>query len=262
MQAVQTVLLTVIVPLAGTYSIYALADPRTGEVRYVGMTRNPSRRFRQHNRSVGKGIAHHRACWIGALLGIGLRPHGAVLEVVSEGMWREAERRWIAYYRSMGADLTNGNGGGEGNCDPSDETRAKLRAAGTGRKHTSETRAKMSAAHMGSTQPPNVRLKIGAYQTGLARSSETRERMSAALKGRTFSPEARAKMSASARNRPPISEATRAKLAVASANCSLETRAKISAAGKGRRNTAETRAKMSAAATARYARLREAQKGE
>ncbi len=53
-------------------------------------------------------------------------------------------------------------------------------------------------------------------------------------RGRKASDETKAKLSVIAKARPPISEETRAKISIASKNCSEETRKKISESSKGR----------------------------
>ncbi|MCT8876664.1 NUMOD3 domain-containing DNA-binding protein [Shewanella xiamenensis] len=112
------------------------------------------------------------------------------------------------------------------------EHRAKVSAAGKGRKHTDEARANMSAAQKGLTKPPLT--------------SEHRAKISAANKNRTISDETRAKLSAANKGHYVSSE-TRAKLSAAKQNVSAETRAKIGASSKGRIKSAETCAKLSAA---------------
>tara|TARA_R110000764_G_scaffold52721_2_gene114654 strand:+ start:50 stop:751 length:702 start_codon:yes stop_codon:yes gene_type:complete len=132
--------------------------------------------------------------------------------------------------------------GGGWNGPFSEETRAKIVAANTGRKHTPEARANMSAAQKGKKPTPETRAKISAAGKGRKYTPETRAKMSAAQKGRKLSPEHHAKLLAAnkGKKRTP------------------ETRAKISASSKGRNLTPETRAKISASQKARCARVRAA----
>ena len=118
--------------------------------------------------------------------------------------------------------------GGEGRLGQivSDETRAKMSAAGKGRIMSDETREKMSAASKGHIVSDETREKIGAAKQNM--SVETRAKIGAAHKGKIVSAESRAKMRD------------------AKQNMSVETRAKMSAAGKGKIVSAETRAKISA----------------
>lgn len=92
----------------------------------------------------------------------------------------------------------------------------------------------------------------GDGSSGTIRTQETREKLRKANLGKKLSPEHREKLSIAAKNRPPISEKTRAKISAISSNRSAETRAKIGAWGKGRKQSAETIAKRSAAIKAYY----------
>ena len=106
------------------------------------------------------------------------------------------------------------------------EARAKMSESQRGRTHSAETRAKMSESH--AARSPEQK-------------AERVEKISAAGRGRTHSEETKAKISEAARNRPPISE---------------ETRAKLSEANRGQTRSAETRAKISEAASRQHARTR------
>jgi group I intron endonuclease len=82
----------------------------------------------------------------------------------------------------------------------SEETRAKIAAAGRGRIISEETRRKRSriAKEKGFRPPntPEVRAKHRAKMLGRKHTAEARAKMSAALKGKVKSPEHRAKLSA------------------------------------------------------------------
>lgn len=95
--------------------IYALANPDTGEIRYVGKTiKSISKRKAQHIYSSRHGEAGHKAKWIRALLADGKLPEVVLLEEVSDSEWEEKERHWIRHYNESGR-LTNhqlGGGGG------------------------------------------------------------------------------------------------------------------------------------------------------
>lgn len=98
-----------------TASIYALADPDTGAMRYVGKTHlDPRKRLDLHMTSARKGNATPNATWIRSLLDRGKRPRLIVLETVAYGDWPEAERRWTRQLRCDGADLLNVKSAGGG----------------------------------------------------------------------------------------------------------------------------------------------------
>src|SRR6266852_3292144 len=88
--------------------IYGLIDPRDGTLRYVGKTiSSPQARLNGH---IAEGLApryrRHVVCWIMALLAAGVRPKMVEIETVPSGEnWEEAEQFWIAYLRSLDADL-------------------------------------------------------------------------------------------------------------------------------------------------------------
>lgn len=79
-------------------TVYGLQDPRTGEVRYVGVTRGDvSRRRRSHMRC-RKGT--RKDSWVRALLDDGVYPALCVLEsnVPDEDLFRR-EREWVQRVR-------------------------------------------------------------------------------------------------------------------------------------------------------------------
>jgi hypothetical protein len=86
-------------------AIYALIDPRDGSPRYVGQSKQPTRRLQQHCRLSNNRGGTPRNTWLRKLIRLGLKPQMQILEWT--GDWDEAERRLIAQYRSQGARLTN-----------------------------------------------------------------------------------------------------------------------------------------------------------
>src|SRR5688500_13374027 len=97
-------------------TVYALHDPSSGAIRYIGKTTGtPQRRLVGHL-SEAKRLQDYRSKWVRSILQAGLRPTMTVLEEVigtlADGSL--AERKWIAAHRGAGASLTNGTDGGEG----------------------------------------------------------------------------------------------------------------------------------------------------
>ena len=92
-------------------SIYALIDPLTLQVRYVGKTRmSIQRRLANH---IGSKKALHSSHWVHGLKDRGYYPNVIELESnLATDEWPEAEQFWIAYFRMIGADLTNYTKGG------------------------------------------------------------------------------------------------------------------------------------------------------
>lgn len=93
--------------------IYALVDPDTNEVRYVGATDNIERRMREH---LAPNIKKSRkkAEWIIELKAEGKQPNLSILEVCPEENAVPCECKWIARYQVLGAPLLNVQAGGAG----------------------------------------------------------------------------------------------------------------------------------------------------
>lgn len=105
------------------FIIYALRDPVTKEIRYIGKCTSLPSRLKAHLNSKDDT----RKCrWIASLRTEGYRPEALKLEE-GVGDWQSRERFWIAFYRSEGNDLCNHTDGGEGLSGASEETRNKLR---------------------------------------------------------------------------------------------------------------------------------------
>lgn len=225
----------------GTATIYALIDPRTDSVRYVGVAKDPVDRLRAHMRDGGEGVRRkrtHKACWIRSLRRLGLRPVLRILARVSEQRWEESERKWIAKLRRNGDDLTNANDGGYGMRNPTPQTRAKMSAAARRRPAASEeTRSLLSKLALGRKLKPRrpehakaisdalrgrERPEQAERMRGRKVADQTRERMSEGhkklpgkhwdyLRGKKLSAEHRAKIAAGVRGKtrykyPPMDQ--------------------------------------------------------
>jgi hypothetical protein len=180
-----------------TSCIYALIDPRDGQVRYVGKTTIGLSRARQHAQPCylrrDKG---HKANWIRTLIAAGLTYSIVCLyEAPTAEYLDDAEVFWIAEMRRRGCKLTNATAGGEG-----------WRA---GMKHSAETRALMAERQRGKRHTEETRLLISRVQQGKCTRPETRAKQSAALKGRPKSPEHRAALSRAALGRKHSEESKR-----------------------------------------------------
>ena len=96
--------------------VYALRDPRTEEIRYVGQSMCGLQRARDHFRpsTLAKRENPHTANWLMQLKREGLKPTCEVIETVASPTdLNEAEIFWIAKCRSMGFRLTNILSGGD-----------------------------------------------------------------------------------------------------------------------------------------------------
>lgn len=87
-------------------TIYALCEPDTDEVRYVGKTVSPNTRLAEHLYNE-TGKRNPKTVWVQSVRKRGLRPSMITLEVVAEPDALIAERKWINHHLGIGAKLTN-----------------------------------------------------------------------------------------------------------------------------------------------------------
>lgn len=154
------------------YHVYALLEPRTGKMRYIGCTSDPRDRLRKH--CCAQRGSNPRTCWLTTLRKSGLRPIFKTLCVLPD---RESGRRvealLTARYKQLGVRLTNDEI--EARLRPASETeKAKLKNAWNderrvrvsaklkGRRHTSEAREKIRLSKLGKKRSAEVRAKISA----------------------------------------------------------------------------------------------------
>lgn len=103
--------------------VYALRDPRTDRIRYIGKANDLEARLTSHLRD-----ARRRRTpvydWIRSLMRKGLVPRIELLEQAEESSWKAAEVRLIAQHRASNPDLLNLAAGGDQPYCPR-ETRAR-----------------------------------------------------------------------------------------------------------------------------------------
>ena len=195
------------------WCVYALKDPESGEVRYIGWTCNPEKRLRTHINSGWLSTPRtHRACWIRSLLSRGLRP---LMEILESGFGdpAPAEIAWIAEMRGAGARLTNATDGGDGAAGYrfSEEGLQKLSDAHRGYVMPSEQRARISASLRSLPMPPErlTRLRESAARARKSITAESRRKMSESMLGKTLSAAHRDSIRKANRNRGALPEAWR-----------------------------------------------------
>ncbi len=89
------------------YSIYTLNCPKSGFIRYVGISNNPIRRYGEHL-SYKYDSNKHKTNWINSLKNNSLKPSIKILE--SEITHEEAlkkEIKYISMFKSLGYNLVN-----------------------------------------------------------------------------------------------------------------------------------------------------------
>lgn len=229
--------------------IYGLVDPRDGQLRYVGKTKNSLRsRLLAHISDVRRGrtyIPRHK--WLCDLLLAGESPEIVELDKVTSDEWQEAEQFWIGYLRFVGLSLLNGTIGGDG---------------AVGHKMSEEVKKKLSDGAIRRYQNPNERRRTGA---AVKRGQDT-DSYRAHMRERAAkcTPESLAKLHEGTRRccrseegrkaiadrmrGKVVSEATRKILSEQRLGVKLpiETRLKMAAARVGRKHSEETKAKMRA----------------
>ena len=88
------------------YSVYTLADPRTKEVRYVGVTNNPEKRYKSHLTATYD--SDEKKAWIEELANAGVLPLLVVVERdKSKPEAYALEASWMHHYITADSDLVN-----------------------------------------------------------------------------------------------------------------------------------------------------------
>lgn len=191
--------------------IYALSHPITGEIRYIGKSERGIIRPRQHGQLSHLKKRSHLpvARWVNKLRSQGL---DYVIEVIETQETREslmeAEKFWISQFRALGFRLLNICDGGEGFTGRhTPEAKAKISAAGLGRKLSAESIEKGAAKRRGRSLSDAHRRalcvpKSGAGAKGVPKSPEHRAAVSKGQKGKKLTKEHIAKMPKSKLARP------------------------------------------------------------
>lgn len=175
--------------------IYGLVDPLNSSLRYVGKTVAAlAKRYSQHEVDARRGKEVRLYRWWRSITSAGRAPEAFVIEIVPPGEdWVDAEQFWIAYFRSVGADLVNCCLGGQGTDGIrfTKEHRKRLSEARKGRAPSSasnEKRAKsMQEAWRTKPRPPmseTTRAKISEASRCRRASPETIARMGESQKAR------------------------------------------------------------------------------
>jgi len=144
--------------------IYTLTDPNTNEVRYLGKSVNPTKRFANH---LTCKVKTHCRNWIISLMKNNQLP---ILNIIDEtdSDWIWLEIYWIEQFRQWGFNLTNLTKGGEGQ---------------NGRKASEYTKKKMSDSRKGKMYlTDESKLKISIANKGKIRTDKNKDKISNSLK--------------------------------------------------------------------------------
>jgi hypothetical protein len=164
--------------------IYALLDPDTNEVRYVGKAVDLYTRIRNHYKPSRLINKTHKNNWLNKLLNEGKYVNVNVVEQLnSETLLNEAEKKWIKHYKTLACDLTNGTEGGDGG-KMSLESIEKMKLKKAGVKLSEKHKQKISEANKGHIVTEETRNKLSEARKTYVVSDETRKKQSEAHKGK------------------------------------------------------------------------------
>lgn len=179
-----------------TTFIYALCEPGTRTIRYIGKAHDPQHRLRKHLCRSIKG-KNHLGAWLSKLKIQNQIPDLLILKSVPTSEWEWWERSYIRNAKVLGFDLTNGTEGGDGvnkgivrgPCPEATKEKIRIKALGNQRR-------------LGMKNSPDHLRKLaeGArkYHTGRKQSPETISRRIAKCIGKKRTPEQKFRMSQAA----------------------------------------------------------------
>lgn len=159
-----------------TTYIYALKDPITFEIRYIGKSDNPIKRLRKHIifTKANPNCYNHKTNWIRQIISTNSIPIIEIIDEVNIVDWMFWESHYISLYKSWGFNLVNSTLGGDGG------------ATRNGRKNSVEHCLKMSLSQKGRKLTEEHRKKIAEAAKSRKKraplSEETKKKMSASAK--------------------------------------------------------------------------------
>ena len=161
---------------ARTVFVYALRDPCTKQVRYVGRSFTPKHRYQRH---ISDKSDTHKTRWIKQLAQLNLKPELEILDAVAENNWAVAEIYWINKFDN----LTNSCAGGAGVLKPANEARIKMRHQKLGKPLSDDHRKKVSFALKGKPKPTRTtahKINLSNSRQGIVITKEWRQHLSQA----------------------------------------------------------------------------------
>lgn len=182
--------------MSETTFIYALKEPDTGEIRYIGKSDNPKYRLTRHVSEAKRMLQNtdRKNNWIRSLA---TKPLLEIVDEVPCEYWQQLEIAYIEFFREQGIELVNGTIGGDGTGSGEDSPSFGKPAWNRGIERPLEVRKKISESKTGVKQTLEHSQKCSAGRRGLKRSPETRKRQSDSAKGKPKSVEHRKNLSIS-----------------------------------------------------------------
>lgn len=133
--------------MSKTTFIYALCEPGTRTVRYIGKSDTPESRLKTHVR-VSATRNTHLGHWLTRVLRSKKVPNLVILAKVPKCSWEQEERLYIANARMLGMNLVNTCEGGEG-VTMTSEIRKKIGDSNRGQTRSLVQRKQMSEVQAG-----------------------------------------------------------------------------------------------------------------
>ena len=120
--------------------IYTLRHPDTREIKYIGCSIDPKRRYYEHSSAHGykKGSRTPIDLWLNTLLISGKKPLMEIIDECARKDKSSVEKHWVQKYRKTHAILNIFDG-----CSHTEETKAWVSKGNSKRKLSEETKAKI-----------------------------------------------------------------------------------------------------------------------
>lgn len=150
-----------------TTKIYTLTDPDTNQVRYVGKSNNPVKRYYRHY--CYNETKTHKNHWINKLIRENKKPILHVIDEVPITEWVFWETYWINQFKVWGFDLVNTTYGGEGSTLGNKTSFKKGHKLGVGRKLSTATKEKIKLIRTGTKASENTKTKMSSAQKKILR---------------------------------------------------------------------------------------------
>jgi group I intron endonuclease len=195
------------------FYVYKISNTKNSKL-YIGKTNNPKMRWAGHCSDAKNGRKNYPLYNAMNKYGFDLFKMEIIEECDTEELCFEREIYWIEHYQSniskygrqCGYNLSAGGEGAAGYVFTEEQLKnTSLSKMGEknhffGKHHSDEAKAKISIAVTGRSPSPETREKLSKSQIGKIVSEETREKLSIATKGknkgRKMTPEQRQRMSA------------------------------------------------------------------
>lgn len=146
--------------------LYTLNCPFTNQIKYVGVSIQPKKRFNTHLSKARQSTSTRKKAWIKGLLNQNLKP---ILNIISEhdkDVIHEVEKSFILECKNKNIELYNLTSGGEIKKEVSQSTKDKLRQANLGKKQSAKTIQKRVEKLKGQKRTEDVKRKLSQNQKG------------------------------------------------------------------------------------------------